>query len=586
MSSSSSHGSSSASEGSRRSPSVTIVRSPLRSTNVSARRVRVSRSAAITRTPSSSRRSRVASAVVVAPERRDEHRFPREPRELDRGDGPAPRRLAEELARVRDLAWSRQPLDQDEVDPLDVPDHRDAHQTAMPANSRLAAGWTAAQRLRRPSHSARRPPGRPDLAGRGLEELPVGAAATSCASGTRPPSCLRRPMSSAARRGRPRCLPMLRSRESAPVRTPRSAGPRPAAGVDEPLHRSGRARAPAPRAGATPPATLRAGHPHGVGRDGCSRDGRQQVSRRTRLAGARADGGNGPRVVRARRSSSTIVAPGRVIVAGGRLEDERDAARAQIRARARSRRPASRPRIRPRAASRRRRPPRPEAPAPAPPIPAPVLPAPAPAPAPATARLPPPTPAKVPAAERQQDRRQHSREAPERDHVGPARGAFPGVGEGQAVALALGVQHAEGQAPHQRALLLAPSSGIDRAQQLADLAGNPRAARAATVHQPRHAGRADAQPCGRLRARQTLQVAERGRPALLRAEADAQRLEDVAQAQLDRRAPGPDPARSRAGPRRASSCTQSPAGRSACARAMLVDRPPKSHHGEPASADC
>ena len=85
-----------------------------------------------------------------------------------------------------------------------------------------------------------------------------------------------------------------------------------------------------------------------------------------------------------------------------------------------------------------------------------------------------------------------------------------------------GLEDAECVGAHQRGLLLAPTAGLDRVEQLSDLAGDSRPSRAGALHQLAHARLADAHALGRLRAREALQVAERGGFALAGGEARAQ----------------------------------------------------------------
>ena len=72
-------------------------------------------------------------AEVVARERGEEQRAAGQLRHLHGRDGAAAGRLLPRLARVQDLAGSRQPRHDGEVDPLDVADHRDArmHETVL-----------------------------------------------------------------------------------------------------------------------------------------------------------------------------------------------------------------------------------------------------------------------------------------------------------------------------------------------------------------------------------------------------------------------------------------------------------------------
>ena len=126
-------------------------------------------------------------------------------------------------------------------------------------------------------------------------------------------------------------------------------------------------------------------------------------------------------------------------------------------------------------------------------------------------------------------RRQHGGEAAQREHVRAAGGARVAVQQREPVALAVGVEDAVGQAAHQRALLLAPPARADRLHERAHLGRDARRARAAPLHQLAHARLADAHPRGGLGAREPLQVAERRGLLLARAQARAQRLEQLAQ---------------------------------------------------------
>ncbi len=130
----------------------------------------------------------------------------------------------------------------------------------------------------------------------------------------------------------------------------------------------------------------------------------------------------------------------------------------------------------------------------------------------------------------QEHRRKRRSKAAQRDDVGAAGGALAAVHERQPVALSVGVEDAVGERAHQRALLLAPVAVADRLHERADLAGHPGAPGAAALHQLAHPRLADAHPLSRLRARQALQVAERGRLALAPIQTSAQRLEQLAQA--------------------------------------------------------
>src|SRR5205814_4869960 len=124
--------------------------------------------------------------------------------------------------------------------------------------------------------------------------------------------------------------------------------------------------------------------------------------------------------------------------------------------------------------------------------------------------------------------RERGGEAAQREHVGAACGALAPVDDGELVALALGVENAVGETAHQRRLLVAPSIGADRVQQRTHLCCDAGAAWT-TVHQLAHARLADAHARRCLGAPETLQVAERCRLQLVRAEARTQALEKLAQ---------------------------------------------------------
>jgi hypothetical protein len=132
---------------------------------------------------------------------------------------------------------------------------------------------------------------------------------------------------------------------------------------------------------------------------------------------------------------------------------------------------------------------------------------------------------------RQRERGQYRGEAAQREDVGTTGGTLATVQLSQAVALAVGVVHAESEAAHERSLLLAPAAALDRAQEAVDLRGHPGAPRATALHELAHAGRADAHALGGLRAREALQVAEAGSLLLSLIEALAQGLEGVTQLQ-------------------------------------------------------
>src|SRR5580700_1631358 len=103
------------------------------------------------------------------------------------------------------------------------------------------------------------------------------------------------------------------------------------------------------------------------------------------------------------------------------------------------------------------------------------------------------------------------------------------VGNGKRVALATGVEDAEGEAAHQRGLLGAVGARANRVQQLADLARDAGRARARALHQLAHPRLADAHARRGVRAREALQVAQRGRLALARAQPAAQALHQLTQ---------------------------------------------------------
>src|SRR5438128_10364503 len=167
--------------------------------------------------------------------------------------------------------------------------------------------------------------------------------------------------------------------------------------------------------------------------------------------------------------------------------------------------------------------------------------------------------------------RQRGGETAQREHIGAACGALAAVHDGELVALARGVEDAVGETAHQRRLLMAPGAGADRVQQRAHLrchAGAPRAA----VHQLAHARLTGAHPGGGLGARKALQVAERCRLQLARAEAHAQPLEKLAQTRsvVER-------GRKVAVLLRAGRAELPPAD----ARAVLVDRAAEGHERQP-----
>ncbi len=131
---------------------------------------------------------------------------------------------------------------------------------------------------------------------------------------------------------------------------------------------------------------------------------------------------------------------------------------------------------------------------------------------------------------RQRQRRQHRGEPAQREDVGATRRTLTTVHLRQLVALAGGVEDAEGQRAHQRALLLAPATAADRAHELVHLRRHTRTFRPAALHQFAHARLADAQLGGRLGAAETLQVAETRGLLLAGTHATAQTLEGMAQA--------------------------------------------------------
>ncbi len=79
-----------------------------------------------------------------------------------------------------------------------------------------------------------------------------------------------------------------------------------------------------------------------------------------------------------------------------------------------------------------------------------------------------------PEHERQRERWQHRRKPAQRQHVGATRGALTAVGVSEHVTLALGIEDAECQAPHQRGLLRAERPCANRLQQLSHLGGDAR----------------------------------------------------------------------------------------------------------------
>jgi len=103
------------------------------------------------------------------------------------------------------------------------------------------------------------------------------------------------------------------------------------------------------------------------------------------------------------------------------------------------------------------------------------------------------------------------------------------VGERERVTLAGGVEQAEGERAHERALLLAPAAIADALDERSDLGGDAETA-GTSLHQLAHARVADAHPDGRLGAGEALQVAEHGGLTLSRTEAPLQSLEELAQA--------------------------------------------------------
>ena len=156
----------------------------------------------------------------------------------------------------------------------------------------------------------------------------------------------------------------------------------------------------------------------------------------------------------------------------------------------------------------------------------------------------------------------------------------------QPVALSVGVEDAVRERAHQRALLLAPAAVADRLHERTDLAGDAGAPGPATLHQLAHARLADTHPRGGLRAREPLQVAERGSLALASVQAPAQPLEQLAQAhavvELARRGHAPR----RLGRERPVVRVRLAASRVADARAgagaVLLDRAAEGHEHEPA----
>ncbi|MEZ5122691.1 MAG: hypothetical protein R2736_14110 [Solirubrobacterales bacterium] len=87
-------------------------------------------------------RPRGGGRVDVVAQRGEELGAARQPRHRDRGDATAPADLGERLRRVDDLPRPRQPLDDREVDPLDVPDDRGPRSS----HSTSVAPWRRSQR--------------------------------------------------------------------------------------------------------------------------------------------------------------------------------------------------------------------------------------------------------------------------------------------------------------------------------------------------------------------------------------------------------------------------------------------------------
>ncbi len=185
--------------------------------------------------------------------------------------------------------------------------------------------------------------------------------------------------------------------------------------------------------------------------------------------------------------------------------------------------------------------------------------------------------------------RQHDREAAQRAHVGATGRALVAMRARKAVALAGRVEDAERQAAHQGALLLTPVAVADARHEHADLAGDARPAGALALHQLAHARLADAHPRGRLRTRQAVQVAERRRLQLARAQARAQALEQLAQPRAIVELGG-EVTRAPAGERDVCAArvrvglggVARHAELQAPARAMLVDRAAKGDDSQPA----
>ncbi len=168
----------------------------------------------------------------------------------------------------------------------------------------------------------------------------------------------------------------------------------------------------------------------------------------------------------------------------------------------------------------------------------------------------------------QEDRRQRTRQTPQRDHVGAAGRTAAMVIERQAVALALAVEDPVRERPHQRALAFAPSPRIDRAREGSDLAGDPGIPGAAALHQLAHPPLADPHLGGRLGAGEPLQVTECGRLGARAAQLRA-RPRAAARGGPSRRA---HPRAHR--PRCPGPCPLPRAGRVAETRAVLIDGPP------------
>ena len=105
-----------------------IVRSPVSSTYVKARRVGSVSGIALTSTPRLAQLRAGTAPELVGPERREERAGAGEPRQLHGRDGARlPRAPPRSRARGRSRPDSGTVADPDELDPLDVPDDGDPH---------------------------------------------------------------------------------------------------------------------------------------------------------------------------------------------------------------------------------------------------------------------------------------------------------------------------------------------------------------------------------------------------------------------------------------------------------------------------